>query len=108
MTPPRIWGKLDRRKNERQAGNQILTGSLRTYQFDPLNSSPPLPFNPYEIPGFLFFGDNTGQESGEFRLHRASIKAATESVPGPAGLLGVPAALGWAARLRRRRRSAGG
>lgn len=93
----------------RQAGIQILTGPLRTYTFDPSNSSPPLPFNPYELPGFLFLGDNTGQESGEFLLRSASITAArapvpTESVPGPAGLLGVPAALGWAARLRRRRR----
>jgi hypothetical protein len=39
----------------------ILKGALRTYQFDPATSSPPLPLSPYTLPSFLFLGDNTDQ-----------------------------------------------
>jgi hypothetical protein len=85
-----------------QDGSEILAGPLREYIFNPSLSSPPLPFNPYQTPGFLFFGDNTGQEAGVFRLYNASITAAAEPVPAPIGVLGVAVATGWARRLRRR------
>lgn len=62
--------------------SQILTGSLRTYNFNPLTSDPPLgTFNPYEIPNFIFLGDNTGQEDGEFTLRSASVTTNTASIP---------------------------
>jgi hypothetical protein len=39
----------------------ILKGALRTYQFNPATSNPPLPLSPYTLPSFLFLGDNTDQ-----------------------------------------------
>ena len=58
----------------------VINGSLRTYNFDPLNSNPPLgTFNPYEIPNFLFFGDNTGAADGTFTLGEISVE--TVDVP---------------------------
>ena len=43
-------------------GTPILTGALRNYTAsDPATSQPPLPIDPYELPNFLFFGDNTDQ-----------------------------------------------
>jgi hypothetical protein len=39
----------------------ILKGALRTYQFNPAASNPPLPLSPYTLPSFLFLGDNTDQ-----------------------------------------------
>ena len=56
-------------------GSQTLSGALRSYIFNPLTSQPPLPFNPYTTPNFLFFGDNTGQESGTFTLGAVSVTA---------------------------------
>jgi hypothetical protein len=56
------------------SGAQTLTGALRSYSFDPLASNPPLgTFNPYRVGNFLFFGDNTGQESGTFTLGAVSV-----------------------------------
>ncbi len=61
---------------------QILTGSLRTYTFNPATSSPPLPFNPYTTGNFVFFGDDTGQEDGVFTFRSASVTANTaDAVP---------------------------
>ncbi len=61
-------------------GNSIIAGSLQNYIFDPLTSSPPLgTFNPYTTDSFLFFGDNTGQESGTFTL--GSVTLNTTPVP---------------------------
>ncbi|MDJ0533839.1 MAG: hypothetical protein QNJ70_15340 [Xenococcaceae cyanobacterium MO_207.B15] len=58
----------------------VINGSLRTYNFNPLASNPPLgSFNPYEIPNFLFFGDNTGQAHGTFTLGQISVE--TVNVP---------------------------
>lgn len=59
--------------------SSILTGSLRNYQFNPMANNPPLGFNPYQIPSFLFFGDNTGQAFGKFTLRSASVN--TPSLP---------------------------
>jgi hypothetical protein len=39
----------------------ILKGALRTYQFNPAASNPPLPLSPYTLPSFVFLGDNTDQ-----------------------------------------------
>ncbi len=51
----------------------ILTGDLRHYNFNPNASSPPLPFNPYTSPNFLFFGDDTDQGHATFTLGPISI-----------------------------------
>ncbi|BBC22339.1 hypothetical protein [Pseudanabaena sp. ABRG5-3] len=61
-------------------GNSIINGSLQNYSFDPLTSNPPLgTFNPYTTNSFIFFGDNTGQESGTFTL--GSVTLDTTPVP---------------------------
>lgn len=61
-------------------GNSIINGSLQNYSFNPLTSNPPLgTFNPYTTNSFIFFGDNTGQESGTFTL--GSITLDTTPVP---------------------------
>lgn len=56
-------------------GVEILSGSLRDYNFDPLTSDPPLPedANPYELPNFIFLGDNTDQAHAEFTLGEVSV-----------------------------------
>ncbi len=51
----------------------ILTGPLRQILFNPAASSPPLTFNPYTLPSFLFFGDNTDQGSATFRLGKIAV-----------------------------------
>ncbi|MEG5083409.1 DUF4347 domain-containing protein, partial [Microcoleus sp. AT8-B4] len=77
----------------------VLTNQpLRNYTaFNPGNSEPALPFNPYTQPNFLFFGDATDQASATFTLGTISVNnfpvAATGSysvlhdkvlsVPGP-------------------------
>ncbi len=53
----------------------ILNGALRTYNFTPLASNPPLLFNPYETESFLFLGDNTGQAYGTFTLGAISVSS---------------------------------
>ncbi|PZO42212.1 MAG: hypothetical protein DCF19_08205 [Pseudanabaena frigida] len=61
-------------------GNSIIAGSLQNYIFDPSTSNPPLgTFNPYTTDSFVFFGDNTGQESGTFTL--GSVTLNTTPVP---------------------------
>ncbi|MBE9129796.1 MULTISPECIES: cadherin-like domain-containing protein [unclassified Coleofasciculus] len=54
-------------------GIEILTGQQRNYNFNPATSSPPLPFNPYISPNFLFFGDNTDQGNATFTLGEISV-----------------------------------
>jgi hypothetical protein len=51
----------------------ILKGALRTYQFDPATSNPPLPASPYALPSFLFLGDNTDQERANVTLGAIAI-----------------------------------
>ena len=53
----------------------ILNGSLRTYNFTPSASQPPLTFNPYTTENFLFLGDNTGQAHGNFTLGAVSVSS---------------------------------
>ena len=53
----------------------ILNGSLRTYNFNPSASKPPLAFNPYETENFLFLGDNTGQAHGDFTIGAVSVSS---------------------------------
>ena len=57
----------------------ILSAMLRDYDYDEANSNPPLTFDPYETPNFLFFGDSTDQASGTFTLGAVSVS--TSSVP---------------------------
>lgn len=66
------------------SGSQIISGALRTYSFDPQASNPPLGnFNPYRVGNFLFFGDNTGQESGIFTLGAVSVTTNTANAAVP-------------------------
>ncbi len=51
----------------------ILKGALRTYQFDPATSNPPLPASPYVLPSFLFLGDNTDQGRANVTLGAIAI-----------------------------------
>jgi hypothetical protein len=53
--------------------NSILKGALRTYQFDPATSSPPLPASPYALPSFLFMGDDTDQGRANVTLGAIAI-----------------------------------
>ena len=57
------------------ATTPILNGTLRTYNFTPSFSNPPLLFNPYETENFLFLGDNTGQAYGNFTLGSISVSS---------------------------------
>lgn len=57
---------------------EILTGELRHYNFNPNTSSPPLSFNPYTSPNFLFFGDDTDQGHANFTLGPISIFDSSE------------------------------
>ncbi|MEG4044462.1 choice-of-anchor Y domain-containing protein, partial [Microcoleus sp. Pol17C2] len=59
----------------------ILTGPLRQIKFNPAASSPPLTFNPYRLPSFLFFGDNTDQGSATFRLGRIAVNDLPVATP---------------------------
>jgi len=58
-------------------GNQILTGALRNYNFDPATSNPRLTFSPYDTSNFIFFGDLTGRASSTFSLGSASVEVGT-------------------------------
>jgi hypothetical protein len=51
----------------------ILKGSLRTYQFNPATSNPPLPLSPYTLSSFLFLGDNTDQGRANVTLGAIEI-----------------------------------
>ena len=53
----------------------ILSGALRTYNFDPTTSQPRLPFNPYALPNFLVLGDNTDQGRATITLGAVTIQA---------------------------------
>lgn len=59
----------------------ILTGPLRAYNFNPLASTPQLPFNPYTATNFLFFGDNTDQGRATFTLGAISTNAFPVAIP---------------------------
>ncbi|MGF1515747.1 MAG: pre-peptidase C-terminal domain-containing protein [Elainellaceae cyanobacterium] len=56
-------------------GSSILSGSLRTYSFDPAASDPPLPVNPYATPNFVFMGDLT--DGGSVRATLGSVSLFT-------------------------------
>lgn len=51
----------------------ILKGALRTYEFNPVTSNPPLPASPYVLPSFLFLGDNTDQGRASVTLGAIDI-----------------------------------
>ncbi|NJL89458.1 MAG: cadherin-like domain-containing protein [Coleofasciculaceae cyanobacterium SM2_1_6] len=48
---------------------------LINYNFNPATSTPPLPFNPYTSPNFLFFGDNTDQGNANFTISNITVNA---------------------------------
>jgi hypothetical protein len=75
-TSDRITYTLDVVDNRYQLladGVSLFSGSLRTYSFDPSASDPPLPLNPYTLPNFLFWGDNTDQGRADFTLGAVSL-----------------------------------
>jgi hypothetical protein len=51
----------------------ILKGALRSYQFNPATSNPPLPLSPYTLSSFLFLGDNTDQGRANVTLGAIEI-----------------------------------
>ena len=59
---------------------EILSGPLRNYNVDSQNQ-PVLPFNPYELPNFIFLGDNSDLSSATFTL--GSLEVETEEDEGP-------------------------
>ncbi|NUN65045.1 hypothetical protein HCU40_09805 [Pseudanabaena biceps] len=70
-----------------ESGTSLISGSLRSYNFVPALSSPPLTFNPYTTPGFLFFGDDTGQEFGTFEFFDANVQSIPFDFSPTGGLL---------------------
>ena len=54
-------------------GTTQLTGTVKSYSFNPATSNPPLPANPYTQPNLLFLGDNTDQARSDFALSNISI-----------------------------------
>ena len=62
-------------------GTQTLTGLLRNYNFNPAASSPPLPFNPYISPNFLFLGDGTDQGNATVTLGAMFVNAIPVAKP---------------------------
>ena len=55
----------------------LLTGDLRNYEFDIFATDPSLPFNPYEAPNFLYFGDLSDRAAGTFTLGEIRVETAT-------------------------------
>ena len=60
---------------DRNNSTLILSNMLRDYDYNEANSDPPLTFDPYETPNFLFFGDNTDRASGTFTLGAVSVSS---------------------------------
>ena len=75
-------------------GQQVLSGQLRNYN----PSGVEAPFNPYDNPNFVFWGDNTRSASAQVSLSQMTVTA----IPEPAGLIPMAliAATGWARRRR--------
>lgn len=80
-------------------GNELLTGSLRDYTSWDSGGLP----DPYEIPNFIFFGDNTTSASADMYFRSAHL---VQPVPEPNALLILTLCLGSVVgyRLRNRRR----
>ncbi len=64
-------------------GDKILNGNLRDYEFNINATNPNLPFNPYETPNFLFFGDLTDEAAGDFTLGEVRVEAAIATATTP-------------------------
>ena len=56
---------------------EILSGNLRQFNFNPAVHSPALPFNPYTAPNLLFIGDDTDQGNSTFTLGKISVNLHT-------------------------------
>jgi len=86
-----------------QSGNSILTGSLRNYEaFSG-------PVDPYELPNFLYMGDNTSSAEANVILGPIYLTTTLASVPEPtvAGPPAIGLILSTCAVRRRRRNSCG-
>jgi len=59
----------------------FVNRSLINYNFNPALSTPPLPFNPYTSPNFIFFGDNTDQGNANFTISNISVNALPVAKP---------------------------
>ncbi|MBD0341540.1 MAG: hypothetical protein ICV61_11805, partial [Microcoleus sp. Co-bin12] len=60
-------------------------------QFNPEASQPPLTFNPYRLPSFLFFGDTNDQVSATFSLGRIAVNDLPVATPDSAtATVGTP------------------
>ncbi len=64
-------------------GSQSLTGTTRSYIFNPTTSQPALPanYNPYTTANYLFFGDDTDQGSSTFTLGTVTATVPYEFSP---------------------------
>ena len=54
-------------------GSVILTGKVKDYSANPQGA---LPYDPYETPNFLFFGDNTTSAAANIDLQSISVLTA--------------------------------
>jgi len=67
----------------------LVNQPLINYNFNPATSTPPIPFNPYTTPNFLFFGDNTDQGNSQFTISNITVNtlptANNESYSTPVG-----------------------
>ncbi len=74
-------------------GAEVLTGALRDYTpWDHTAAGLPLPFDPYEVPNFVFLGDNTSSARaqavlGDIAMHTGLIPPTTVPLPAGFGLL---------------------
>lgn len=74
-------------------GNKVLDGNLRDYEYNTNATDPNLPFNPYETPNFLFFGDLTDEAAGDITLGEVRVEAATATASTPENNFTVALAL---------------
>ena len=74
-------------------GDRVLNGNLRDYEYNIDATDPNLPFNPYETPNFLFFGDLTDEAAGDFTLGEVRVEAATATASTPEASFTVALAL---------------
>ncbi len=81
-------------------GTALFSGLLRDYTGAII--TPPLP-NVYEIPNFIFLGDDTGSASASVDFQNITlITAGTTPVPEPSNLLGIGLAIGLGAKLKQK------
>lgn len=65
----------------RSGGTVLLTGSLRDYSS--FCSNNPIPYCPYNVPNFLFLGDDTTSAQAKIGFSFASLTTDTPAIPTP-------------------------